>query len=255
MLTSLLVVLIPMAFEFNAPGDLGSAMLAGVGMPRSENAVFRNPSLLCLLPSSSIGLAATRPFSLPDVGFARLKVALRGPALGARLSLLSAKGYQELTGSISKGVRASDHVAFGASLNVYALTITGEYSEVMPGLSAGVAYSVPGLCLGAAIHDFNRPSLGGGDVMPARLMLGVGVTPNPSLCFGADGQYDNALQLRFGASFILNPALTLAIGMGTNPLRYAAGLQASLKGLGFNYTYSFHPRLKETHELGLSCSF
>jgi hypothetical protein len=59
----------------------------------------------------------------------------------------------------------------------------------------------------------------------------------------------------FGAEFRLVPQLGLRIGVGVAPLRYAAGLGAEVGPLGFEYAYQFHPKLKETHVLGLRAAW
>jgi hypothetical protein len=43
--------------------------------------------------------------------------------------------------------------------------------------------------------------------------------------------------------------------VGVAPLRYAAGLGATVGPLGFEYAYEFHPQLKETHVLGLRAAW
>jgi hypothetical protein len=55
----------------------------------------------------------------------------------------------------------------------------------------------------------------------------------------------------FGAEFRPVPQLGLRLGIGVVPLRYAAGLEATVGPLGLEYAYQFHQTLRESHVLGL----
>jgi hypothetical protein len=246
-----LILLLPLAFEFNTPGGVGSSMLAGVAVPIAGNAGVLNPGLAGCLTSNSIKISTARLYEMGDIYCHQAAFGLRKVALAGRFTLLSSNGYQEFTGSVTKGFRVTDDLSFGAALSFYWLSISGEYAEGVPGLSAGVAYSHGVFGAGAAVHDFNRPAFVNGDAIPPRVAVGVTLSPYPNLRIAADGEYDNSLQFRFGTAFTFHPALTLAIGVGTNPLRYAAGLCCSFKGLGLDYTYSYHPLLRTSHMLGL----
>lgn len=251
----LLTVVLPAAFEFSAPGGVGSAMLAGTAVPWPENALGVNPGLISFLPRSSVEFAATNPYGLSDLYYSQLSFASGKLGLGGRVALLGPGSYQELTGSLVKGFAITDRFSFGAALDLHWLSIREVTSELLPGLCAGVAYRARTYGLGAVIRDFNRPALACGDALPARLALGASLMPVDNLLFAVDGEYSDRVQLRFGTGFTLHQTLTLAIGMGTNPLRYAGGVRCDLKGLGISYACSFHPQLKQSHLLGLGYSF
>ena len=59
----------------------------------------------------------------------------------------------------------------------------------------------------------------------------------------------------FGVEFRPVRQLGLRLGVGVVPLRYAAGLAATVGPLQLEYAYQFHPTLKESHVLGLRAAW
>ena len=73
-----------------------------------------------------------------------------------------------------------------------------------------------------------------------------------ALDLGREGSDEDAA---FGAEFRLIPQLALRLGLGVVPLRFAAGLGATVGSVGFEYAYQFHPVLKDTHVFGLRAAW
>jgi hypothetical protein len=246
-----LVLLLFAAFEFRMP----ATVQAGAALPGAANAVSLNPGLAGLMNRSELGADYCRPYDLEGLDCVRLGIGLRQVGLAGAVSVLNLAGYQEWTGTLAKAFAISRNAALGVALNGYYLYLRNELAELTAGLSFGAAYRTGIVGLGAAVHNFNRPALSNGDLLPVRALVGASIAPDRDLVFAADCEYQDAVRFRLGGSFQIHPALGLGLGLGLNPLSLSGGAKFSLHGLGASYSYAFHPRLKQTHIVGLSYSF
>ena len=102
----------------------------------------------------------------------------------------------------------------------------------------------------------NSPRWREGTELPSRVVLAGSWRPVDDLLLALDlSRQSSDEDAAFGAEFRLVPQLGLRFGVGVNPLRYAAGLGATVGPLGLEYAYEFHPQLKETHVLGLRAAW
>ncbi|MEO0080260.1 MAG: hypothetical protein ABIK44_06260 [candidate division WOR-3 bacterium] len=131
------------------------------------------------------------------------------------------------------------------------ITGMGE-ADVAPVFDAGVCGKYNRFRIGAALMRINEPELNNGDIVPLRFTAGVACRPAETFVLAADVIRESAIEsFGLGIEFKLIPQLTLRSGLGTNPLRYAGGLDATIGPLALNYAYQFHPQLKESHLLEL----
>jgi hypothetical protein len=252
---SLLLILFA-AFEYSIPSGSAGALLAGTAVSSGGGAMAFNPALLGVLPANSVNLTYCQPFGISEIQYGQADVELRRLGLGGRVSALGFGSYQEFTGSLAKAFKLPYEFTFGAGVNLYSFAIGAAQREIIPALDVGACWSRPRVSLGAAIQNLNHPALSNGDAIPLRFRLGASVIPGSELQLAADWEREeNASGFRFGASFRIHPALTLALGIGTAPLQYAGGVTCAYRGLGISYVYAFNPRLKQTQILGVGYGF
>jgi hypothetical protein len=254
------VVLLLLFCAFEYPGLAGrsSAMLAGSAVPDGQHSFFLNPALSVDEGRFEAGLCYSRPYGLPGLAWGRACGGWSSARLAAGLgfSTLSLDRYAEQDAEIVVGGSPIPSVAVGLGIHALVLEAGPEYDDLAPSFDAGVCWRSGRVRIGAAGLRLNSPRWREGTELPTRLVLAGSWRPVDDLLLALDlGRERGDEDAAFGAEFRLVPQLGLRCGVGVAPLRYAAGLGATIGPLGFEYAYEFHPQLRETHVLGLRAAW
>jgi hypothetical protein len=246
------------AFEYPALSGSPAAMLAGAAVPRWQHSLTLNPALDVGPDRFSAGASFARPYGLPGLNWGRVGAAggSNGLRLHGGLSILSLQPYYE--GDAVLGLCWTLLGAVSAGANVHALAVRAgpDREDIVPAVDLGVCWSAGRFRAGAAGQRLNSPRWGDGTELPPGFTLASSWEPVDGLLLALDASRSGVDEdLAFGLEFAPIPVLGLCFGVGTTPLRFAAGLSIETGFVRFDYAYQFHPALKETHVLGLETSW
>jgi hypothetical protein len=254
------VVLLLLLSAFEYPGLTGrsSAMLAGAAVPDGEHSFFLNPALTVADGRFQAGVGYARPYGLPGLSWGRVCGGWSSDrvAAGVGLSALQLGRYGEQDAQVTLGGTPMRSVAVGLGIHALIVSDAQSHVDIAPAFDAGVCWQSGRVQVGAAGLRLNTPRWRDGTEVPLRAVLGGSWYPVDEVLLAMDvsrerGQEDAA----FGVEFRPIPQLGLRFGVGVTPLRYAAGLGASVGPVGFEYAYQFHPTLKDSHVLGLRAAW
>jgi hypothetical protein len=233
-------------------------MLAGAAVPDWQHSIFLNPALSVNDRGFQAGIGYSRPYGLPGLTWGRACGGWSSGRLAAELgfSSLGLDRYREQDAEVVVGGAPIPGVTVGLGIHALVLTAGPEYSDIVPSFDAGACWRTGRVRIGAAGMRLNSPRWREGTELPSRVVLAGSWLPVDDLLLAVDvGREGGDEDAAFGAEFRPVPQLGLRVGVGVAPLRYAAGLGAEVGPLGFEYAYEFHPRLKETHVLGLRAAW
>jgi hypothetical protein len=254
------VVLLLLLSAFEVPGYSGrsSAMLAGAAVADYQHSFCLNPALSVYEGRFQAGICYSRPYGLPGLAWGRACGGWSSGRLAAGLgfSTLSLDRYGEQDAEIVVGGRPMPSVAVGLGIHALVLRDGPEFADFAPSFDAGACWQSGRVRVGAAGLRLNSPRWREGTELPPRVVLAGSWRPVDDLLLALDLSRERSDEdATFGAEFRPVPQLGLRLGVGVAPLRYAAGLGATIGPLGFEYAYEFHPQLKETHVLGLRAAW
>lgn len=233
-------------------------MLAGAAVADRQHSFFLNPALVVDDCRFQTGVCYSRPYGLPGLAWGRVcgSWSSENVAAGVGFSALRLDRYGEQDAQVVVGGTPTRSIA--VALGVHALIVSDSpyYSDIVPTFDAGLCWRSGRIRVGAAGLRFNSPRWHDGIELPPRIVLAGSWQPVDEALLALDlsraGSDEDAA---FGAEFRLVPQFGLRCGVGVAPLRYAAGLVATVGPVGFEYAYQFHPTLKETHVLGLRAAW
>jgi hypothetical protein len=254
------VVLFLLLSAFEYPGFAGrsSAMLAGAAVADGQHSFFLNPALVVADCRFQTGVCYSRPYGLPGLTWGRVcgGWSSENVAAGASLSALGLDRYGEQDAQVVVGGTPIRSMA--VALGIHALIVSNSpyCSDIVPAFDAGFCWRSGRVRVGAAGLRLNSPRWQDGTDLPTRMVLAGSWCPVDDVLLAVDisrerGEEDAA----FGAEFRPVPQLAFRLGVGVAPIRYAAGLEATVGPLGLEYAYQFHPTLKESHVLGLRAAW
>jgi hypothetical protein len=254
------VVLFLLLSAFEYPGFAGrsSAMLAGAAVADGQHSFFLNPALVVADCRFQAGASYSRPYGLPGLAWGRVcgSWSSENVAAGASLSALGLDRYGEQDAQVVVGGTPIRSMAI--ALGIHALIVSNSlyYSDIVPAFDVGFCWRSSRVRVGAAGLRLNSPRWQDGTELPTRMVLAGSWYPVDDVLLAVDvsrerGEEDAA----FGAEFRPIPQLAFRLGVGVAPIRYAAGLEATVGPLGLEYAYQFHPTLKESHVLGLRAAW
>jgi hypothetical protein len=229
-------------------------MLAGAAVPDGQHSFFLNPALSVNDERLQAGICFSRPYGLQGLSWGRVCGGWSSERLAAGfgISALGLDHYGEEDAEVVVGGAPIPQVAVGLGIHALMVRAGQGYGDFAPAFDAGVCWRSGRIRVGAAGLRLNSPRWRDGTDLPLRIVLGGLWRPVDDLLLALDLSRERSDEdAAFGAEFRLVPQLGLRIGVGVVPLRYAAGLGAEVGPLGFEYAYQFHPKLKETHILGL----
>jgi hypothetical protein len=246
------------AFEFSPPLGPAGAMLAGTAVDDWQAQFSHNPALTTGSGRLAGGGSYCAPFGLADVHCvaACLGSKVGKWAGGFGVTSLSFDAYHETDVHIIGGWKPLSGLSAGIGAH-WMIKDQGRYGvDGVPRFDAGALWETGRLRLGGAALGVNMPRFDNGDELGLRLLAGAAFRPVESLVLAFDlfrnGEQEGA---NLGAEFRIVPALALRAGGGVGPLNYAAGVRVSVGFLAVDYTYRFHPQLKETHAVGLQAAW
>ncbi len=258
MVAAVVVLLLLSAFEFPGYTGRSSAMLAGAAVADVEHSFSLNPALSVDESRFQAGVCYSRPYGLPGLSWGRACGGWSSGRLAAGFgfSTLSLERYAEQDAEVVVGGSPTPSVAVGLGIHALVLRDGPEYHDFAPSFDVGACWHSGRVRIGAAGLRLNSPRWREGTELPSRVVLAGSWRPVDELLLALDlSRQSSEEDAAFGAEFRLVPQFGLRFGVGVNPLRYAAGLGATVGPLGFEYAYEFHPQLKETHVLGLRAAW
>ena len=233
-------------------------MVAGAAVADGQHSFFLNPALCVDESRFQAGICYSRPYGLPRLMWGRACAGWSSGRLAAGLgfSTLSLDRYDEQDADVVVGGTPIPGVAVGLGIHALVLRAGPEYDDFVPSFDAGACWRSDRVRVGVAGLRLNSPRWREGTLLPPRAVLAGSWCPVDDLLLALDLSREGSDEdAAFGAEFRLVPQLGLRFGVGVAPLRYSAGLGAEVGPLGFEYAYQFHPRLKETHVLGLRAAW
>ena len=255
---TVVLLLLLSAFEFPGYTGRSSAMLAGAAVSDWQHSFFLNPALSMDADRVHAGVVYSRPYGLPGLEWGRACAGWSSARLGAGagLSMLSLDRYHEYDAQTIIGGMPARNVAVGLGVHALVIEAGQDQDDFVPALDAGICWHSGRLRVGAAGLRLNAPRWRDGTELPLRVVLGGSWQPVDEVLLALDLSREQSDEdAAFGAEFRLIPQLGLRFGVGTAPLRFAAGLAAAAGPVGFEYAYQFHPVLKESHVFGLRAAW
>mgnify|MGYP003681881136 CR=1 FL=1 len=246
------------AFEFLVPTGNAGGMIAGGAVADWQNLFLQNPALIMEAERFQAGLAYSRPYGLDCVDWGRICAVVRKERWGSGVGFgsLSFGNYRESDLQLNFGVEPIKQVKAGLGMHLMAVDI-GRYGvDVVPAFDLGFAWQAGVFRLGAAGFRTNLPRFRNGDELPGRFVLAGAMRPVETLVLALDLSREGGKEsAAFGMDFRLVPPLELRIGVGYEPLLYAAGFGIRVGVFKIDYAYRFHPQLKETHIFGMQAAW
>jgi hypothetical protein len=240
-------------FEFNSAAGPASAMVAGGALFDWRGATTANPALASTTGRLDAAVSYERPYALAGLAHvgAQAGVSVGRVAIVAVASDLGLADYHETDLGIAVATGVLQNGTFG--IGAHALTVrSGGDVEFAPVLDAGGCWDFGRVRIAASCMRLNGPRIGGAGDLASTVMLSASWQPVDDLTLAADLVRDGSdEELRLGGEFRIIPALGLRAGIGTAPLRYAAGVAADAGPLTFDYAFHLHPVLGGSHRLGL----
>lgn len=242
------------AFDFSLAGGASSAVLATAAVTSFENGISTNPAMVARLGRFGCSLFYANPYSVDGLHFSRAGFNLAKPVrIGFGISGLGMDGYQELTFTAAAAFPVGRSFSWGIGLEGLYLGIRDFGADFVPALDLGILWQEESYALGLAVDRLNQPRLRSGDGLPVALHAGGLLKPVKSLSVSADFVKEKNAGERFlaGAEFEVVRGCGLRAGIGVNPFIVAAGVGLRYRSFRLDYGLRFHPRLKETHAIGL----
>jgi hypothetical protein len=205
-------------------------------------AAFVSPQQFGLKELRSISVAGVFPFPSIAVGVV-------GGQFGFEL-------YRETSFSLGVGGTIEDGIALGITLNLDRIAID-RYGEVTVSTAdGGVLVDVTdGLRLGFVWKNTTASAIGTtGEALPQVQSFGVcyELSASSRLSLELEKDIRFPFDLKLGYEHELLQALTLRLGMSSNPRQFSGGLALRMAGFEFSYAGFSHPQLGWTHQIELS---
>lgn len=233
-------------------------MLAGGAVADGQHSFFLNPALVVAECRFQTGVCYSRPYGLPGLAWGRVcgGWSSEGVAAGASFSALRLDRYGEQDAQVVVGGTPIRSIAIGLGIHALIVSNSPYYSDIVPTFDAGFSWRSGRVQVGAAGLRLNSPRWQDGTQVPLRMVLAGSWYPVDEVLLAMDvSRQRDEEDVAFGAEFRPVPRLAFRLGVGVAPLRYAAGLEATVGPLGLEYAYQFHPTLKESHVLGLRAAW
>lgn len=167
--------------------------------------------------------------------------------------------------TLMKDIHSELHIGYG--LSMYHLEIQDYGDEACFGIDVGLlAVLHQRFRVAASVTNINRPTLGEAreHELPQRLVCGVAYEPYPGVLTvlemkknynAATDSDDSPTEIHAGVEVELLDVLRLRMGIGSEPVTYAAGLGVDVHGIMVDYAYQSHEVLDGTHQIGIGYRF
>ena len=237
--------------------SLGNASIAMTDEPAC---FFTNPGALGFLRERGFQASLSRLFDLDELSEKEFYVAfpLSSFSLGGGCYIFGKSNYyQESVFSFAFAYKVKDHVSFGSNFKYMRVSFSPGYNALSAlSIDVGSTYKVNnGFQVGFVARNLNQPELvKNSDDIPTIFSFGLAVFPLPEVTLLFDLSYEERYkeQLHLGQEIKLLKNLPLRFGIQTSPARYAFGVGFNKDKLVFDYAYSNHSVLGDTHKISFS---
>ena len=244
------------AFEFSAAAGPAAAMVAGGAIADWRGAASANPALAAACGRFNAAMSYEQPYALAGLkhagaqagaSFGRIAIVAAGSDLGL-------ESYHEYDLGLALATSVLQSGTFGVGAHALAIRSGGDV-EFAPAFDAGGCWDFGRVRVAVSGTRLNGPRLGGAGDLASTIMLSAAWRPVDELLLAGDLVRDGSNdEVRLGGEFRIIPALGLRAGLGTAPLRYAAGVAATAGPVVLDYAFHLHPVLGGSHHLGLQLS-
>lgn len=244
------------AFEFSAATGPASATIAGGAIDDWRCASAANPALAAASGRIDVAVFYEQPYALAGLEHVGVQAGasfgrIAAVAVGTDLGL---GGYHESDLGLAFATRVLRNGTFGVGVHALVVRRSGSV-EFAPALDAGGCWDLGRVRVAVSGTGLNGPRLGGAHDLASTIMLSAAWRPVDELLLAGDLVRDGSdEEVRLGGEFRIVPALGLRAGIGTLPLRYAAGVAASAGPVALDYAFHLHPSLGGSHQFGLLLS-
>jgi hypothetical protein len=253
----------PLWAAFDNYGSSAKALSLGnssIAMTDEPSIMFTNPAGLGFLEKTGFQASLSRLFDLDELSERELYIAfpLRHFSLGGGWYMFGKKDYyEESVLSLAFAGKTIDRFSIGANLKYMRLSFSTKYTALSAfSIDLGSTYRVNHkVQLGLVARNLNQPKLvSHSNEMPALFVFGIAVFPLSEVTLLFDLSYEERYkeQLHLGQEIRLVKNLPLRFGIQTSPNRYAFGAGVNLDKLVFDYAYSNHSVLGDTHKVSFS---
>jgi hypothetical protein len=233
---------------------------ASVALAEEPATILTNPGALGFLQYKGIQASLSRLFDLDELSEREVYLAypFRPFSLGAGFYMFGkADYYQESIFTLALAYPIKDWISVGLNLKYMRVSFSPEYDDLSAlSVDMGSTYRVNSkLQLGFVARNLNRPELvRNSDDIPTNFCLGLAVFPFKEVTLLLDLTYEDRYkeQLHLGQEITLVENLPLRFGIQTSPARYALGAGFNFNKLAFDYGYSNHSVLGDTHKISFS---
>ena len=268
MLTLILAVLLCTARQVSATTDppsfgaraaaLGHAF---VGVDGEFWSLYHNPAGISHISDISAGIFFEQRFLLSELNFGSAGLVvpiLDKQAIGLQVNSFGFSAYQENRVSLSYGIAAFENFSVGARINynLFSIEDLGDANAffVDVGLMTRIT---PELTLGISATNVNRVRVKTQTLqedLPTRITAGLAYRPTEKVMLVADIQkeVDQEVSFRGGVEYAVLPSLYARVGMGNEPLTWAAGFGLLFGPMSMDVSLTHTERLGYTPTLSLS---
>lgn len=177
-------------------------------------------------------------------------------SVAAGVASLGFDRYRETDAWAAGSYQLSGWPALGLGAHWLFVDQGGREVTGAPALDVGLLWEAGRFRLAAAGLALNRPNLGAAGTLRPRFVAGAEFCPVDEFRLGLDGRYQSGTaSAALGCEFLLVPQLAIRAGVGTDPLRYGAGVGLRVGPVGLDYAYGFHPQLDATHSVELAVAW
>lgn len=237
--------------------SLGNASIA---MTDEPTCFFTNPGALGFLQHKGFQASLSRLFDLDELSEREFYAAFpfRSFSLGGGWYTFGKSNYyQESVLSFAFAYKVKDHVSFGSNFKYMRVSFSPGYDALSAfSIDVGSTYKVNHrFQLGFVARNLNQPELvKNSDDIPTYFSFGLAVFPFKEVTLLFDLTYEERYkeQLHLGQEIKLLKNLPLRFGIQTSPARYAFGVGFNKDKLVFDYAYSNHSVLGDTHKISFS---
>ena len=233
-------------------------MIAGAAVADGHHSFFLNPALVVSESRLQAGVSYSRPYGLQGLAWGRACAGWSSQtvAAGAGFSSLQLGRYGEHDAQVVVGGTPARSIAVGLGIHALIVSDSPNTGDMVPAFDVGVCWQSDRVRVGGAGLRLNSPRWREGTEVPVRMVLAGSWYPVDEVLLAMDVSRERGEEdATFGAEFRPIRQLGLRLGVGVVPLRYAAGLAATVGPVQLEYSYQFHPTLKESHLLGLRAAW
>ncbi len=167
--------------------------------------------------------------------------------------------YNEQTYTGNFSTKINDEIYFGLNLNQHILTIEKYGNANSASLDLGIILKINNnLNFGVAIQNIIAQKIGlANEDLPQNYSVGINFIPieNTFLEWNVSKETSTEISNRFGTEFAISENIKLRSGFMTEPNKMFGGFSVNTNYANFDYSYSFHRELGETHTYSIEINF